>query len=146
MAAAHAVSRRFEIAPAPRMSGAKFLQAFPRQIQAFPRKFQTFPSFFQGIPRIFLGGFQRNQRLGGRAGDFALSCSPRGRNPLKLNPRSASSERSSAAADAEALADFRFQATTNSVFPEGNVAGITVAAHVSRFSSATAMESSCGDS
>ena len=52
--------------------GAKFLQAFPRKIQAFPRKFQTFPSFFQGFPNFFLGGFQRNQRVGGDSGDFAL--------------------------------------------------------------------------
>jgi hypothetical protein len=37
------------------------------------------------------------------------------------------------------------QATTSSVFPEGNFAGVAVAAHASRFCVATAMERSCGD-
>ena len=55
--------------------GAERGQNFPslsKEIQAFPRKFQTFPSFFQGFPNVFLGGFQRNQQVGGDGGDFSL--------------------------------------------------------------------------
>jgi hypothetical protein len=67
------------------------------------------------------------------------------RTQSALGKRRAIAERPAAAADADVLADLRFQAATNSVFPEGNVAGVTVA-HASPLCSATAMEGTCGDS
>ncbi len=57
-------------------------QIFPtlrKGFQTFPRKIQTFPSFSKEIPNIILGGFQRNQRVGGDAGRFRLSRSFRAR-------------------------------------------------------------------
>jgi hypothetical protein len=89
-----------------------------------------------------------NQKLVGEKRNFPFLKPPRPKFPRTqgaLDPRRATAERSTAATDCEPLADLRFHATTNSVFPEGNVVGVMVAARASSVSAAAAIESSCGD-
>jgi hypothetical protein len=103
-------------------------QTFPN----FSKDFQTFPrisKFFQGKSKLFQAFSKEMQRyslvvsneikgLATKTGVFGFLEVPGANSP---RVRLARAERP----EAEALAEVRFQATMNSVFPEANVAGVS---------------------
>jgi hypothetical protein len=108
-------------------------QAHRRWNSNFSKPFQGKSKVFQGNCKLFQAfskDFQTfslavSNEISGLAATPAIS--PFSQPPRRNSPRAQSAlgerraiaQRSSAAAGAEALADLRLQATTNSVFPEG---------------------------
>ena len=118
--------------PPERGPGGRIFPASPRISQFFqgiPNFSKEIPSFFQTFPKKLLGGFQRNQGVGGGARRFRLFqalgrelpdgevcfCPPCG-------PQRGEAEAIPMKPPRRTLGELRFQITATSVFPQDNVA------------------------
>ncbi len=102
----------------PERTPPNFSKPFPRISKLFQGKSKVFPSFSKEFQIYSLAVFNEINDLAAKAADSALS-SPLGANSPPL--RTARAERPAP----EALAGVRFQATTNSVFPEDKIAAVS---------------------